>query len=128
MLGIGPETVVDVSLDGNRIVVEVVPPNEVERTRAERELTADAMRVLRELTRTYLMSDAAFARLHYGRPRILYYEAWIEQKGWERSPPEQVDNMKRMRECWRALRAGQTWEAAIGAALRAYPKPDAPVL
>jgi antitoxin component of MazEF toxin-antitoxin module len=125
MLGIGPGTTVEVSFDGPRIVIEPIRPDIVAREQPERDLTADAERVFNELMHDPGWSQETFERLHCGSRRMTAYSGWVYTRAWENGVEHEINNMRRMRECWRARRAGKGWDEAIEIALRAFPKPEA---
>lgn len=120
VLGWGRETIVKLSTDGRRLVIERVPRSEVEAMQPSLGEKLDAPRVWKALLDKGLEPDQ-FARLYHGVPRMPRYQAFLHF-GLKDPKPEQIADMKRMEACLRALEAGASWDAAIEQALRVAPR------
>jgi bifunctional DNA-binding transcriptional regulator/antitoxin component of YhaV-PrlF toxin-antitoxin module len=135
LLGIGPETLVDVSTDGRRIVIEPLRPAERDKRSPNLGMALDAPRVLRMLKRDYSIDPDRFARLYHGPSQttdkvplsgiraMLRYQSFLELTDRQHAQGQELADMHRMQDCLQALQSGRSWDDAIEEALRAHPKP-----
>jgi len=120
VLGWSRETVVKLSTDGQRIVIERAPRSQVEAMRPSLSEELDAPRVFRALLARDL-DEPRFARLYHGPGRVARYGGFLES-GITHATPEELADIKRMAACLRALESGKSWDDAIDEALRVAPR------
>jgi len=115
ILGIGRNTILRVSTDGRRIMIE--PTGELHAPPLTPGET-DAPRVFDTLMRQYGLGQAEFDGVSPKKMRIMAYRGWVETDHYD-------DNirmtMKRLEVCLRQLMAGASWEQAIRVALDTVP-------
>ncbi len=121
VLGIGRDTILNVSTDGRRIVIEPTGDVHVSRVTATE---VDAPRVFDTLVRRFNMSPAQFARLAAVPIRIMVYRGGL---GIPRDEPTTDVTMKRLAACLEHLLAKATWDDAIRASVVAVPYAAPPV-
>src|SRR6266700_996696 len=95
LLGIGRNTVVEVSTDGRRIVIEPISPAELARKAPALGLALDAERVFWALMREYAMTTEQFGRLYHGIPRPFRYVGWLSCGGQHRAEGQELADMHR---------------------------------
>jgi len=114
VLGIGRDTILQVSTDGRRILIEPTGDMHVP-TPTAREI--DAPRVFNTLERQFRMGTIEFNQLAAAPMRIMAYYGGL---GVAREPATLV-TMERLAVCLEHLLAKATWTDAIRATLEAVP-------
>jgi antitoxin component of MazEF toxin-antitoxin module len=126
-LGIKATTLVRVTTDGQRLIVEPCGERseEVQRSlNVSEKIRAQA--VAWDLLTRYDMSNHRFERLSSGwdargRLRSHRYKMWVEDVDWATLTDAERRVVRRFEVAHRVLRSGATWEAAIAEALGAEP-------
>lgn len=137
LIGIGPKTVLRVTTDGYRLILEPVTetplpagPSRPAGRRPAAELAQDAFGVFQELRNQWGMNDATFGVLGRLAPGKGSYRGWLMHGGAHIATEEELELMERLELCLQLRKAGNTWEQTIADALRALPllaaAPDGP--
>ena len=128
MLGLGPDLMVRLTIDGRRLIVEPAgkapdgkaPDGKTPDGTVSSSARRDTARVLLDLGNRHGMSQEQFGRLHHGAIRIGVYRGQLVSNLIKEDAAE-LATMQRLQECLRALRAGASWDDAITAARVAAP-------
>jgi len=124
MLGLGRGSVVKLTTDGRRLVIERVDTsNRIEPSRDPR-LELEASAVARALLDRFGLWIDDFKRLHHAGWRPLAYIGWLEGVPSENLNAADLETMRRLEACLAECQAGATKEDAIAHALRAHPLGD----
>ncbi|HSK03476.1 MAG TPA: AbrB/MazE/SpoVT family DNA-binding domain-containing protein [Kofleriaceae bacterium] len=119
MLGIGRDTLVRLTTDGRRLVVE--PIEAAASSSPPAAVRLDARKVFQALAHRYDMSQEQFRSLHHEGIRMgAYHGALLTSRALGTAPAEAA-TMRRLEECLGCLEAGASWADAIAAALIAVP-------
>jgi hypothetical protein len=150
ILNLGTRTVLEVSTDGTRIIIEpterLLQDDEIGRARellsreegdcssraprrmsgSVKALDADAPKIWLELERRYGITVQHLERLHCAPvPRFTRFAGWMcSPKCASRASNDELGTLQRLKICRDRLRDGVKWEEAIEDALRAVPKPE----
>jgi hypothetical protein len=148
LLHLGPRAILEVSTDGERIVIQptgkLLQDDEIGRAReilsAEEGMPArrraphvnraaldlDAPHVWNELEGRYAITTDRLVRLHHETQL-----RFVRVASWMRSPRcatnanvDELATIQRLKACRDRLRAGDTWDTAIAAAVAAFPRPN----
>jgi len=119
VLGIGRDTILQVSTDGRRILIEPTGELHVPTVTATE---IDAPRVFDTLMRRFNMSKVQFDLLAAVPIRIMAYRGGL---GLPCDEPAHRVTMERLAACLRHLLAKATWDDAVRATLEEVPYPPA---
>jgi len=124
LLGIGLETCLELTSDGERIIIE--PKGLACAKRGLRGASLKSRRIavqrtFNELVEEGLIEDGWFARL--SPMRVIGYRAAINRPG-QVADARTMMTMDRLDVCHEAIELGMTWEQAVEAALAEIPEPD----
>ncbi len=122
LLGIRPDTPLELWSDGRRLVIEPRPdamPPPVERAAAP-VASESPYSILCKLVHRHGMSTEAFDRLIHKPMRMFAYLGGLEfDMGCD--TPEELASIRRFEECLRVLEGGGTWEEALAQAAQLVP-------
>lgn len=116
LLGISQKTVLQISTDGRRIVVEPLAAAQVLAQRAEEGELLDAKQTAFLFDEKYCMTNEQFARLT-GQTRPHAFVLYLGKVGGKNPSPEMRENMARMAECLRYRQSGKNTDEAISMVL-----------
>lgn len=148
ILQLGPRSILDVSTDGQRIVIQrtgkLLDERDLKRAREilnaeegmprdneagadlgvnRKALDLDSRQVFWELERHGLGGHRLEALYHQKNPRIGRVAAWMGAGDCGTTAnSDELATLQRMRHCRDRLKSGATWDQAIEEALRAFPK------
>jgi bifunctional DNA-binding transcriptional regulator/antitoxin component of YhaV-PrlF toxin-antitoxin module len=122
MLGLRPDTMVRLTIDGRRLIIEPLEPEAPRAVSSGPPSNArlEMIRTLRDLGGRYGMTQDQFRRLHHGGIRLGAYHGQLASNLLPEDAAE-LATMQRLKECLRALHAGASWDDAITAAQVAAP-------
>jgi bifunctional DNA-binding transcriptional regulator/antitoxin component of YhaV-PrlF toxin-antitoxin module len=130
MLGLRPDTRVELTTDGRRLVIEPLGTAPAGGGNVKRSPGAggsptlarvDAVRTFQALMNRYGITAEQFRRLHHQGIRIGVYNGSLSLGLVTGTDPAEAATLRRLEECLRRLEAGASWEDAIVAALAVVP-------
>jgi antitoxin component of MazEF toxin-antitoxin module len=141
MLGLTKNTLLRVTTDGRRIVIEPIGRKD-DRLAQLTEATSfpttaltlaeelELRPILNALLNKYAMGASEMAQLHHApvmpleSPRtVTKYSSWISAAGFKRNDLNELATSRRLRVCFDSLCKGKTWPEAITDALAVFPLP-----
>jgi hypothetical protein len=125
LLGIRRETLLRLTTDGRRLVIEPIDePSDLPPPSASQ---LDALPVFAALAERFQMSREQFRSLHHDGASMGAYHGWLQCGYAAEASPAELATIRRLEACLHSLRSGASWEMAIGVALAASPRPVAPI-
>lgn len=118
LLGISQHTVLEVSCDGRRLIVEPLSVAKVLAQRAEEGELLDAKQTAFLFDQKYCMTNEQFTRLT-GEQGPYAFARYLMRVDRPNPSPEMREKMARMAECLRYRQAGKGLDEAISMVLRA---------
>jgi hypothetical protein len=124
VLGMGRGSVVKLTTDGRRLILERVDQENRVAPSADPRLVLDATAVAKALMNQHGLWTDDFKKLHHKHWRPMAYMGWLGYARAENMTEDELATMRRFEACLAALKVGATKDEAIARALSAHPIED----
>ena len=124
LLGLGRGSVVKLTTDGRRLILERVDQENRVAPSADPRLVLDATAVAKALMNQHGLWTDDFKKLHHKHWRPMAYIGWLGYARAEKVTEDDLATMRRFEACLAELKVGATKDEAIARALSAHPIED----